>query len=125
VADYDARRAPLLAGWKATHGQQAGDPAMLAQARLAVACHEPPPRRFLAAADAISTAEQTVADLQADIASRRQLSTSLAFDAWRAASGRGPAAGRRVTVGDPRRPSAAEGGRGVRRRPPPGPRRRR
>jgi len=81
VADYDARRAPLLAGWKATHGQQAGDPAKLAQALLTIASQEPPPRRFLAGADAISTAEQKIADLQADIESNRQLSTSLAFGA--------------------------------------------
>lgn len=81
IADYDARRAPLLAAWKATHGQQAGDPAKLAQALLTIASQQPPPRRFLAGADAISTAEQKIADLQADIESNRQLSTSLAFDA--------------------------------------------
>jgi len=40
-----------------------------------------PPRRFLAGADAISTAEQKIADLQADIESNRQLSTSLSFEA--------------------------------------------
>jgi NAD(P)-dependent dehydrogenase (short-subunit alcohol dehydrogenase family) len=81
IADYDARRGPLLAAWKATHGQQAGDPAKLAQALLTIASQQPPPRRFLAGADAISTAEQKIADLQADIESYRQLSTSLAFDA--------------------------------------------
>ena len=81
VADYDERRAPLLAGWKATHGQQAGDPAKLAQALLTIASQEPPPRRFLAGADAISIAEQKIADLRADIESNRQLSSSLAFDA--------------------------------------------
>src|SRR4051812_29347932 len=81
IADYDARRAPLLAAWKATHGQQAGDPAKLAQALLTIASQQPPPRRFLAGADAISTVQQKVADLQADIDSNRQLSTSLGFDA--------------------------------------------
>jgi NAD(P)-dependent dehydrogenase (short-subunit alcohol dehydrogenase family) len=81
VADYDARRGPLMAAWTATHGQQAGDPAKLAQALLTIASQQPPPRRFLAGADAISTAEQKIADLQADIESNRQLSTSLAFDA--------------------------------------------
>ena len=81
VADYDGRRESLMAGWKATHGQQAGDPAKLAQALLTIASQEPPPRRFLAGADAISTAEQKIADLQADIASNRQLSGSLAFNA--------------------------------------------
>jgi NAD(P)-dependent dehydrogenase (short-subunit alcohol dehydrogenase family) len=81
IADYDARRAPLLAAWKATHGQQAGDPAKLAQALLTIAGQQPPPRRFLAGADAISTAEQKIANLQADIESNRGLSISLAFDA--------------------------------------------
>jgi hypothetical protein len=80
IVDDDERRAPLLAGWKATHGQQAGGPAKLAQALLTIASQEPP-RRFLAGADAISTAEQKIADLRADIASNRQLSTALAFDA--------------------------------------------
>jgi NAD(P)-dependent dehydrogenase (short-subunit alcohol dehydrogenase family) len=81
VADYDGRREALMAGWKATHGQQAGDPTKLARALLTIAGQEPPPRRFLAGADAVSTAEQKIADLQADIASNRQLSASLAFDA--------------------------------------------
>jgi NAD(P)-dependent dehydrogenase (short-subunit alcohol dehydrogenase family) len=80
IADYAERGATLRAGWKATHGQQAGDPAKLAQALLTVAAQEPPPRRFLAGADAIATAEQKIADLRADIESNRQLSTSLAFD---------------------------------------------
>jgi NAD(P)-dependent dehydrogenase (short-subunit alcohol dehydrogenase family) len=80
IADYDARRGPLLAAWKATHGQQAGDPAKLAQALLTIASQQPPPRRFLAGADAVSTAEQKIADLQADIESNRQLSISLGFE---------------------------------------------
>ena len=79
VADYDARRAPLLEYWQAQNGQQVGDPAKLAQALLTVAGQEPPPRRFIAGADAIGTAEQKIADLLADVASNRQLSTSLAF----------------------------------------------
>lgn len=81
VTDYDARRGPLIAGWKATHGQQAGDPRKLAQALLTIAGQQPPPRRFLAGADAISTVEQKLADLRADIEANRQLSTALAFDA--------------------------------------------
>jgi len=79
IADYDERRAALIAAWQATHGQQAGDPAKLAQALLTIAGQEPPPRRFLAGADAIATAEQKVADLRADIESNRPLSTSLAY----------------------------------------------
>jgi NAD(P)-dependent dehydrogenase (short-subunit alcohol dehydrogenase family) len=80
VADYDERRTALLAAWKGTHGQQSGNPAKLAQALLTIAGQEPPPRRFLAGADAIATAEQKIADLRAAIESNRLLSTSLAFD---------------------------------------------
>jgi len=80
IADYDDRRASLLEAWKGMHGQQGGDPGKLAQALLAIASQEPPPRRFLAGSDAISAAEQKIADLQADIDSNRQLSTSLGFN---------------------------------------------
>jgi NAD(P)-dependent dehydrogenase (short-subunit alcohol dehydrogenase family) len=80
IADYEERRTALLAAWKGTHGQQAGDPAKLAQALLTIARQEPPPRRFLAGADAIATAEEKIADLRADIESNRPLSTSLAFN---------------------------------------------
>jgi NAD(P)-dependent dehydrogenase (short-subunit alcohol dehydrogenase family) len=80
IADYDERRAAQLEFWKAQNGRQSGDPAKLAQAILAIASQEPPPRRFVAGADAISTAEGKVADLQAQIGSNRTLSTSLAFD---------------------------------------------
>jgi hypothetical protein len=38
----------------------------------------PPPRRFIAGADAIGTAERQLADLRADIEANRSLSTSLA-----------------------------------------------
>lgn len=81
IPDYDARRGALVTGWKATHGRQAGDPAKLAQALITIAGQQPPPRRFLAGADAIGTAEQRIADLQADIESNWKLSTSLGFDA--------------------------------------------
>ena len=81
VADYDERRAQQLAFWKSQNGQQSGDPAKLARALLCIASQEPPPRRFIAGADAIGTAEQKVADLREDIESNRPLSTSLDFDA--------------------------------------------
>jgi NAD(P)-dependent dehydrogenase (short-subunit alcohol dehydrogenase family) len=80
IPDYAERGASLRAAWRSMHRQQAGDPAKLAQALLSIAAQEPPPRRFLAGADAIATAEQKIADLRADIESNRQLSASLAFD---------------------------------------------
>jgi hypothetical protein len=80
INDYDKRREAQLEFWKSQNGKQSGDPAKLAQALLTISSQEPPPRRFIAGADAIGTAEQKVGDLQADINFDRALSTSLAFD---------------------------------------------
>ena len=79
IADYDERRGPLVEYWKAQNGQQSGDPAKLARALISIASQEPPPRRFIACADAIATAEQKIADLKAQIEAYRELSTSLAY----------------------------------------------
>ena len=79
VADYDERRGPVIEYWKSQNGQQSGDPAKLAQALLTIAAQAPPPRRFIAGADAIGGAEQKIAELKEDIESNRVLSTSLAF----------------------------------------------
>jgi NAD(P)-dependent dehydrogenase (short-subunit alcohol dehydrogenase family) len=65
IADYDERRGPLVEYWKAQNGRQSGDPAKLARALVAIADQNPPPRRFIAGADAIATAEQKIADLKA------------------------------------------------------------
>jgi NAD(P)-dependent dehydrogenase (short-subunit alcohol dehydrogenase family) len=80
IADYDDRRTEQLKFWKSQNGQQSGDPAKLARALITIASQDPPPRRFIAGADAIATAEQVVADLKSQIAAERDLSTSLAFD---------------------------------------------
>jgi NAD(P)-dependent dehydrogenase (short-subunit alcohol dehydrogenase family) len=80
IADYDERRGPLLEYWKSQNGKQSGDPAKLARALIALASQEPPPRRFIAGADAIATTEQKVADLKTQIDANRALSTSLACD---------------------------------------------
>ena len=80
IADYDERRGPLVEFWKAQNGRQSGDPAKLARALISIASQERPPRRFIAGADAIATAEQKIADLKGEIDSYRVLSTSLAFD---------------------------------------------
>jgi len=80
IADYDERRGPLVEYWKSQNGRQSGDPAKLARALITIARQEPPPRRFIAGADAVATAEQKVADLKAQIEANRGLSTSLAFD---------------------------------------------
>src|SRR6267378_3353492 len=80
IADYDERRGPLVEYWKAQNGQQSGDPEKLARALITIASQEPPPRRFIAGADAIATAEQKIADLKSQIDANRDLSTSLDFD---------------------------------------------
>ena len=80
IEDYDERRAQQLEFWKAQNGQQSGDPTKLARALILIASQDPPPRRFIAGADAIATAEQKIADLKAQIDAERDLSTSLAFD---------------------------------------------
>jgi hypothetical protein len=74
------RRAKQLEFWKAQNGQQSGDPAKLARALIIIASQEPPPRRFIAGADAVALAEQKVADLNARIDAERELSRSVAFD---------------------------------------------
>jgi hypothetical protein len=80
IADYDERRGPLVAYWKSQNGRQSGDPAKLARALVTIADQNPPPRRFIAGADAIAGAEQKITDLKAQIEANRDLSTSLAFD---------------------------------------------
>jgi NAD(P)-dependent dehydrogenase (short-subunit alcohol dehydrogenase family) len=80
IEDYDERRTKQLEFWKAQNGLQTGDPAKLARALIIISNQEPPPRRFIAGADAIATAEQKVADLKAQIDAHRDLSTSLDLD---------------------------------------------
>ena len=80
IADYDDRRAQQLEFWRTQNGKQIGDPAKLARALVTIVDQARPPLRFLAGADAIATAEQTLATLQRQIDAFRDLSTSLAFD---------------------------------------------
>jgi NAD(P)-dependent dehydrogenase (short-subunit alcohol dehydrogenase family) len=80
IAEYSERRDPLVAYWKAMNGKQTGDPAKLARAILTIARQSPPPRRFIAGADAIRGVEQKIAALKEDIDSNRSLSTSLDFE---------------------------------------------
>lgn len=80
IADYAERRAEQERFLRSMNGKQGGDPAKLARALLALAEQTSPPLRFLAGADAIGSAEQKIAALQAQIAAHRELSTSLALD---------------------------------------------
>jgi NAD(P)-dependent dehydrogenase (short-subunit alcohol dehydrogenase family) len=80
IDDYVDRGAQQRAWWNARNGQQAGDPAKLAQALLTITAQEQPPRRFIAGADPIALAERKVADLQQQIDAYRDLSCSLAYN---------------------------------------------
>ena len=80
VADYSKRRAQQEAFWTGANGTQGGDPAKLAQALITLDKEAALPRRFLAGADAIATAEQKIATLQQQIEAYRALSSSLAID---------------------------------------------
>ena len=80
IEDYAERNAAQREFWESQNGQQQGDPAKLAQALLTITDEAQPPRRFIAGADAINTAEQQIATLQQQIDAFRELSSSLAID---------------------------------------------
>jgi len=80
ISDYDERRAQQIGFWKGANGQQPGDPKKLAGALITIANQESPPKRFIAGADAIATAENVISRLQQEIESHRELSGSLAIE---------------------------------------------
>jgi NAD(P)-dependent dehydrogenase (short-subunit alcohol dehydrogenase family) len=80
IEDYNERRAKQMAFWKGYNGQQSGDPAKLARALITISSQEKPPRRFIAGADAVETAEKVAATLHQQTDAYRELSCSLAFD---------------------------------------------
>jgi NAD(P)-dependent dehydrogenase (short-subunit alcohol dehydrogenase family) len=80
IADYHERRAQQELFWTSRNGKQAGDPAKLARALIELASPDELPRRFLAGADAVATAERKIAELQQQIDAYRKLSSSLAVD---------------------------------------------
>src|SRR5580704_4648521 len=78
--DYAAKNAELRPFWKSMNGKQGGDPAKLATALIKIANENEPPKRWLAGADAIETAEQKVTAFQQQIDAYRELSSSLAIE---------------------------------------------
>ena len=80
IADYKARNVQQHAFLKSMNGNQPGDPAKLAQSLIALVEEKELPRRFIAGADAIGSAEQKLALLQQQIDAYRTLSNALAFD---------------------------------------------
>jgi NAD(P)-dependent dehydrogenase (short-subunit alcohol dehydrogenase family) len=80
IEDYTERRATQMEFWKGYNGQQSGDPAKLARALITISSLDKPPRRFVAGADAVETAEKVAATLQQQTDAYRELSSSLAYD---------------------------------------------
>src|ERR1700689_3629559 len=80
IEDYNERRAKQMEFWKGYNGQQSGNPAKLAQALMTISSEEKPPRRFIAGADAVETAEQVAATLLQQTDAYRKLSSSLAYE---------------------------------------------
>jgi NAD(P)-dependent dehydrogenase (short-subunit alcohol dehydrogenase family) len=78
IADYSERHAQRVQWYENMNGEQAGDPAKLARALVAIAGQDQPPRRFIAGADAIAIAEQKAKDLQEQANAFSDLSTALA-----------------------------------------------
>jgi NAD(P)-dependent dehydrogenase (short-subunit alcohol dehydrogenase family) len=87
IPDYDPLRAQQMEFWTGYNGKQSGDPSKLAQALLTLTARNDLPRRFIAGADAIGTAEQKVATLRQQIDAHRDLSSSLDLDEVSAGSG--------------------------------------
>jgi NAD(P)-dependent dehydrogenase (short-subunit alcohol dehydrogenase family) len=76
VADYDDRRATLLAGIEERNGRQPGDPAKLAEAIVSLSKTDKPPLRFVAGSVALGAADQKLADMRNEFDRWRQLSIS-------------------------------------------------
>jgi NAD(P)-dependent dehydrogenase (short-subunit alcohol dehydrogenase family) len=86
IEDYAARTAETIPAWQAMNGRQAGDPAKLADALVALADGDDPPLRWVAGEDAVEAVERKAQLLLAQVEAHRDLSTSLAHDDARAAA---------------------------------------
>jgi NAD(P)-dependent dehydrogenase (short-subunit alcohol dehydrogenase family) len=78
--DYAERTTKTVTAWNAMNGQQAGDPAKLANALVQLASSDQPPLRWVAGADAVQVVEQKAKDLLAQVDAYRELSSNLAHD---------------------------------------------
>ena len=79
VEDYAERIAALKPFWQSMSGTQGGDPAKLAAALLTIANETTPPKRWMAGADSVATAEGKAKELLAQADAYRELSSSLAL----------------------------------------------
>ncbi|MET4926264.1 SDR family oxidoreductase [Streptomyces sp. PSRA5] len=81
IDDYAERTAVTKKQWQSMNGQQAGDPAKLAAALLALAGQRQPPARFVAGSDAIDAVAAKARGLLAQAGASRELGADLAHDA--------------------------------------------
>jgi len=80
IDDYAERTNQTVAAWNTMNGQQAGDPAKLANGLVQLASQDEPPLRWVAGADAMKAVEQKAKDLLAQVDAYRELSSNLAHD---------------------------------------------
>ena len=78
IDDYAERTRTTKAMWQSMNGQQAGDPAKLADALLKLVDLDEPPLRFVAGDDAIPTAEAKAKELADQANASRVLGLNLA-----------------------------------------------
>jgi NAD(P)-dependent dehydrogenase (short-subunit alcohol dehydrogenase family) len=81
IADYAERTTATVEAWKGMDGQQAGDPAKLADALVQLAGRDEPPLRFVAGADAVEAVDNKAELLLAQADAHRELASSLAHNA--------------------------------------------
>ncbi len=81
LADYDDRRGAVRDSFVQRNGNQAGDPARLAQALLALADADSPPLRFTAGAPATQALEAKLASMRAELDRWRTLGLGTDFPA--------------------------------------------
>jgi NAD(P)-dependent dehydrogenase (short-subunit alcohol dehydrogenase family) len=80
IPDYAERTAATVQAWKGMDGQQAGDPAKLADALVQLASQGEPPLRFVAGSDAVEAVEEKARLLLAQADVHRDLSATLAHE---------------------------------------------
>jgi NAD(P)-dependent dehydrogenase (short-subunit alcohol dehydrogenase family) len=80
IDDYDAARAQSNAFWASMNGTQAGDPAKLAGALVALADSAEPPMRWAAGEDVVEVIEDKARLLLAQVDAHRELSVGLAHE---------------------------------------------
>src|SRR3954462_415269 len=80
IDDYDDARAEVNAFWASMNGNQAGDPAKLAQALVQLADSAAPPLRWAAGEDVVEGVEDKVRLLLAQVEAHREMPINLADD---------------------------------------------